>query len=58
MDDEDSLRKALQGAYAVFSVTNFGAHMNPERETRQGVNVANAAAVTRSHSKERENIDH
>ena len=46
MDDKESLRKALKGAYAVFSLTNYWDHMDPERETTQGINVADVAAVS------------
>ena len=46
MDDKASLRNALKGAYAVYSVTNFWDHMDPEREKTQGINVADAAAVS------------
>lgn len=44
MDEKASLKAALEGAYAVFAVTNFWEHMDPERETRQGINVAEVAA--------------
>ena len=46
MDDKASLRNALKGAYAVFSVTNFWDHMDPERERTQGINVADVASVS------------
>ncbi|WWD18262.1 hypothetical protein CI109_102712 [Kwoniella shandongensis] len=43
LGDKDSLVKALQGAYAVFSVTDFWATMSREIEYQQGKNVADAA---------------
>lgn len=45
MDDPDSLKTALKGAYAVFLVTNYWETMDGEMETKQGMNVANAAKV-------------
>lgn len=45
LDDKDSLKKVLEGAYAVFAVTNFWEHMDAEREKKQGINVAEVAAV-------------
>lgn len=43
MDDKESLRKALKGAYAVFSVTNFWEILDGAREKQQGINVADVA---------------
>lgn len=43
LDDEASLRKAFEGAYGAYCVTNFWEHMSPEKETQQGRNLANAA---------------
>lgn len=45
-DDKESLRGAIKGAYAVFSLTNFWDHMDPVRERTQGINVADVAAVS------------
>jgi uncharacterized protein YbjT (DUF2867 family) len=43
LDDEDSLRRAFEGAYGVFCVTNFWEHFSPEKETAQARNMARAA---------------
>lgn len=43
LDDEESLARALQGAYGAFFVTNFWEHFSPEREKRQAHNMAQAA---------------
>lgn len=43
MDDKESLRKALKGAYAVFSVTNFWELLDAAKEKQQGINVADVA---------------
>lgn len=45
MEDKESLRHALKGAYAVFAVTNFLEKMDTVAETRQGKNVADIAKV-------------
>jgi hypothetical protein len=45
MDDKASLRKALEGAYAVFLVTNYWETMSAEVEKRQGIDVADVAKV-------------
>ncbi|KAJ9614658.1 hypothetical protein H2200_002795 [Cladophialophora chaetospira] len=42
-DDKESLRSALQGAYAVYAVTNFWERMSADAEIRQGKNIADAA---------------
>ncbi|KAF8472850.1 NMRAL1 protein [Kalaharituber pfeilii] len=44
MEDKESLKKALKGAYAVFVVTNYWEHLDAKRETQQGKNVADVAA--------------
>lgn len=42
-DDEESLVRALRGAYGLFAVTNFWEHLSPERELTQAGNIARAA---------------
>jgi uncharacterized protein YbjT (DUF2867 family) len=43
LDDENSLKRALEGAYGAFCVTNFWEHFSPEKETEQVRNMASAA---------------
>ncbi len=43
LDDADSLRKAFDGVYGVFAVTNFWEHFSPEKEIAQVRNIAAAA---------------
>ncbi|RDW71507.1 hypothetical protein BP6252_08070 [Coleophoma cylindrospora] len=43
LQDKDSLRKALDNAYAVFAVTNFWEHLNVTLEVQQGKNIADVA---------------
>lgn len=43
LDDTESLKKAFNGAYGVFGVTNFWEHFSPEKETAQARNIADAA---------------
>ena len=43
LDDEESLVRALEGAYGAFFVTNFWEHFSPEKETEQVGNLARAA---------------
>jgi len=43
LDDFDSVRKAFDGAYAVFCVTFFWAHYSPEKEFVQASSMARAA---------------
>jgi uncharacterized protein YbjT (DUF2867 family) len=47
MSDKDSLSKAMTGAYAVYSVTNYWESMSAEVEVTQGKNVADVAKVGR-----------
>lgn len=46
LDDVDSLKRALDGAYGVFCVTPFWAHFSPERELAQATAMATAACAT------------
>ncbi len=43
IDDADSLRRALDGAYGAFFVTFFWAHFSPEREKAEARGMAEAA---------------
>jgi uncharacterized protein YbjT (DUF2867 family) len=43
LDDEESLRRAFEGAYGAFCVTNFWEHFSPEKEIAQAGNMARAA---------------
>jgi uncharacterized protein YbjT (DUF2867 family) len=43
IDDEESLTKALQGAYGAFFVTFYWAHFSPEKEAAEVGNMARAA---------------
>jgi hypothetical protein len=43
LDDVESLKKAFQGAYAVYGVTNFWEHFSGEKEKAQAKNIADAA---------------
>jgi NmrA-like family len=56
MDDKASLREALEGAYAVFLVTNYWDTMSAEMEKKQGMNVADAAKVRYPSSLQRTSI--
>lgn len=44
LDDPASLERAFDGAFGAYCVTNFWEHFSPERETRQGTNLARAAS--------------
>jgi uncharacterized protein YbjT (DUF2867 family) len=44
LDDEASLRRAFEGAYGVFAVTNFWEHFSGDKEVEQARNLARAAA--------------
>jgi uncharacterized protein YbjT (DUF2867 family) len=46
LDDVESLKRAFEGAYGAFCVTNFWEHFSPERELAQAQNMAEAARVT------------
>ena len=41
LDDYESLKKAFEGAYGVFGITNFWEHFSPEKETEQDYKVRN-----------------
>lgn len=43
LDDYESLKKAFEGAYGVFGITNFWEHYSPEKETEQAKTIARAA---------------
>jgi uncharacterized protein YbjT (DUF2867 family) len=43
LDDVDSLKRAFEGAYGAYCVTNFWEHFSPERELAQAANMAEAA---------------
>ena len=43
LDDLESLKKAFQGAYGAFCVTNFWEHFSPTKELDQAHNLARAA---------------
>lgn len=44
LDDVESLKKAFDGAYGAYCVTNFWEHFAPEREISQATNMAKAAS--------------
>jgi uncharacterized protein YbjT (DUF2867 family) len=44
LDDGGSLRRALEGAYGAFFVTNFWEHLSGRKEETQAQNLAGAAA--------------
>ena len=46
LDDADSVKRAFDGAYGAFCVTNFWEHFSPERELAQAANMAEAARAT------------
>ena len=43
IDDEESLKRAFEGAYGAYCVTFYWAHMDPEREISNAHNLAKAA---------------
>ena len=45
IDDEQSLKKALQGAYGAFFVTFYWPHFSPDKEMAEARNMASAAKV-------------
>lgn len=46
LDDVESLKRALTGAYGVFCITNFWEHFSPEKEIAQAKNMALAARAS------------
>jgi len=46
IDDPESIKHVLQGAYGAFFVTFYWAHMNPDREIAEIQNMARAAKET------------
>lgn len=42
IDDPESMKKALQGAYGAYCVTFFWAHLSPEKELAEAKNMAEA----------------
>lgn len=49
VDDETSLRSALEGAHGVYAVTFFWEHFSPEKERRQAATIAAAARAAQVH---------
>jgi uncharacterized protein YbjT (DUF2867 family) len=47
IDDEDSVARALQGAYGAYFVTFFWAHFSPDKEMAEARNMARAAKTAR-----------
>jgi uncharacterized protein YbjT (DUF2867 family) len=43
LDEIESLKRAFEGAYGAFCVTNFWEHFSPEKEFAQAANMARAA---------------
>jgi uncharacterized protein YbjT (DUF2867 family) len=43
LDEIESLKRAFEGAYGAFCVTNFWEHFSPEKELAQATNMAHAA---------------
>jgi len=46
LDDEESLRRAFEGAYGAYCVTFFWAHFSPEKELAEATAMAEAAQRT------------
>lgn len=44
LDDAASVRRAMEGAYGAFCITNFWEHFSPEKELAQAKTMAHAAA--------------
>ena len=43
IDNEESLKKAFEGAYGIYAVTFFWEHFSPEKENTQAKSIAKAA---------------
>ena len=48
LDRPETLKRAFDGAHAVFCVTNFWEHSSPERELTQAASMVNAVACYES----------
>ncbi|KAL3848421.1 hypothetical protein ACJMK2_019279 [Sinanodonta woodiana] len=46
IDDQESLKKVVAGAYGCFLVTNYWEHLDANRELQQGKNVVDACKAT------------
>jgi len=46
LEDYESVRRAFEGAYGAFCLTNFWEHFSPEKELEQAKRMANAAQAT------------
>jgi len=46
LDDAESVKRAFDGAYGAFCVTNFWEHFSPEKELAQAAHMAEAAKAT------------
>jgi uncharacterized protein YbjT (DUF2867 family) len=47
LDDPASLKRAFEGAFGAYCVTNYWEHFSPEKETRQAINLAEAASAAK-----------
>jgi len=47
LDDLASLTRAFKGAFGAYCVTNYWEHLSPEKETRQAINLAEAARAAK-----------
>ena len=48
LDEEESINKAFEGAYAAYCITFYWEHMSPDREISNAHNLAKAAKHTQS----------
>jgi uncharacterized protein YbjT (DUF2867 family) len=46
LDDVDSIKKAFDGAYGAFCLTNYWEHMSPDKEIAQAKNLADASKAS------------
>ena len=46
LDDEASIRRAFEGAYGAYCLTNFWEHFSADKEIEQAANMARAAKTT------------
>jgi uncharacterized protein YbjT (DUF2867 family) len=49
VDDEESLRRAFEGAYGAYCVTFFSAHFSPEKELAEATAIGGATDDLRRH---------